>query len=54
MVAFCAGVGGSLLLIGSAPGVALMSLEGISFGWYLKRVTVPSLIAYLISVYLII
>jgi Na+/H+ antiporter NhaD/arsenite permease-like protein len=54
LVAFCAGVGGSLLLIGSAPGVALMSMEGMSFGWYFRKVTLPCLIAYLITVYLII
>lgn len=33
------GTGGSLLVIGSAAGVAFMSIEGAGFGWYLKRVT---------------
>jgi hypothetical protein len=34
-----AGTGGSLLVIGSAAGVAYMGLEGVGFGWYLRRVT---------------
>lgn len=33
------GTGGSLLVIGSAAGVAYMGLEGVGFGWYLRRVT---------------
>lgn len=47
--AFCAGVGGSLLIIGSAPGVALMSLINVKFFWYFKRVTGIALIAYLVG-----
>jgi Na+/H+ antiporter NhaD/arsenite permease-like protein len=38
-LAYCAGTGGSMLIIGSAAGVAVMGLEKISFGWYLKRMT---------------
>ncbi len=45
--AFCAGVGGSLLIIGSAPGVALMSLNNIRFSWYFKRVSGIALISYI-------
>ena len=37
LLAYCAGVGGSILIIGSAAGVVVMGLEKISFGWYLKR-----------------
>ncbi len=37
MLAFCAGVGGSMLIIGSAAGVVVMGLEKISFGWYMKH-----------------
>lgn len=37
-IAYCAGTGGSLLLIGSAAGVAVMGIEKISFFWYLKRI----------------
>lgn len=39
LLAYCAGVGGSLLIIGSAAGVVVMGLERITFGWYLKRIT---------------
>lgn len=37
LLAFCAGTGGSILIIGSAAGVVVMGLEKISFGWYLKH-----------------
>jgi Na+/H+ antiporter NhaD/arsenite permease-like protein len=37
-IAYCAGTGGSLLIIGSAAGVAIMGIEKISFFWYLKRI----------------
>ena len=47
LLAYCAGVGGSMLIIGSAAGVVVMGLEGISFGWYLKRVTPIALLGYL-------
>jgi len=46
-LAYCAGTGGSALIIGSAAGVAAMGLEGISFGWYLKRISLLALIGYL-------
>lgn len=39
LLAYCAGVGGSMLIIGSAAGVVVMGLEKISFGWYLRRIT---------------
>ena len=39
LLAYCAGVGGSMLIIGSAAGVVVMGLEKITFGWYLKRIT---------------
>ena len=47
LLAYCAGVGGSMLIIGSAAGVVVMGLEGISFGWYLKRITPIALAGYL-------
>ncbi|MGQ1891135.1 sodium:proton antiporter NhaD [Thermophagus sp. OGC60D27] len=46
-LAYCAGTGGSILIIGSAAGVAAMSLEGIPFFWYLRRISIPALIGYL-------
>lgn len=45
--AYCAGVGGSLLIIGSAPGVALMSVNDIKFTWYLKKVSGIAFISYI-------
>ncbi|KAK1358923.1 CitMHS domain-containing protein [Heracleum sosnowskyi] len=39
MVAFCAGTGGSMLVLGSAAGVALMAMEKVDFLWYLRKVT---------------
>lgn len=46
-LAYCAGVGGSILIIGSAAGVVVMGLEKVSFGWYLKRISGLALIGYL-------
>ncbi len=45
-VAYCAGTGGSILIIGSAAGVAAMGLEKIQFGWYLKKISWMALIGY--------
>ena len=55
LLSYCAGVGGSILIIGSAAGVIAMGLEKISFGWYLKNFTWLALIGYLagIGVYLL-
>jgi Na+/H+ antiporter NhaD/arsenite permease-like protein len=46
-LAYCAGTGGSMLIIGSAAGVAAMGLEKIDFIWYLKRISWLALIGYL-------
>ena len=46
-LSYCAGVGGSLLIIGSAAGVIAMGLEKINFGWYLKRFSLAALAGYL-------
>ncbi|GAB3792118.1 sodium:proton antiporter NhaD [Spirosoma humi] len=45
-LAYCAGTGGSLLLIGSAAGVAVMGMEKLAFGWYLRRISWLALIGY--------
>ena len=47
MLAYCAGTGGSCLIIGSAAGVAAMGMERISFIWYLKKISGLALIGYL-------
>ncbi len=46
-LAYCAGTGGSCLIIGSAAGVAVMGLEKIDFFWYLKKISLLALIGYL-------
>lgn len=46
-IAYCAGTGGSILIIGSAAGVAAMGLERIEFLWYARRIAVPALAGYL-------
>lgn len=46
MLAYCAGTGGSILIIGSAAGVAVMGMEKIDFIWYLKRISWIALIGY--------
>ena len=47
LLAYCAGVGGSMLIIGSAAGVVVMGLEKITFGWYLKHITWIAFVGYL-------
>lgn len=46
-LAYCSGTGGSMLIIGSAAGVAAMGLTKIEFFWYLKKVTLWALLGYL-------
>ena len=46
-LAYCAGTGGSILIIGSAAGVAAMGLEKIDFMWYLKRISWIAIVGYL-------
>jgi Na+/H+ antiporter NhaD/arsenite permease-like protein len=45
-MAYCAGTGGSILIIGSAAGVTAMGMERISFFWYVKRISLYALIGY--------
>jgi Na+/H+ antiporter NhaD/arsenite permease-like protein len=45
-LAYCAGTGGSILIIGSAAGVAVMGMEKIDFLWYLKRISLLALLGY--------
>lgn len=47
LLAYCAGIGGSMLIIGSAAGVVVMGLQNISFGWYLKHFSWIALLGYL-------
>jgi Na+/H+ antiporter NhaD/arsenite permease-like protein len=46
-LAYCAGTGGSILIIGSAAGVAAMGMEKIDFIWYMKRISLLALLGYI-------
>lgn len=46
-MAYCAGTGGSMLIIGSAAGVAAMGMENISFIWYIRKISGYALLGYL-------
>lgn len=46
-LAYCAGTGGSVLIIGSAAGVAVMGMEKINFFWYMKKISALALIGYI-------
>ena len=50
LLTYCAGVGGSMLIIGSAAGVVVMGLEKINFGWYLKNISLIAMLGYLAGV----
>jgi Na+/H+ antiporter NhaD/arsenite permease-like protein len=54
-LAYCAGTGGSILIIGSAAGVAVMGMERIDFGWYFRKISWLALLGYMagVMVYLI-
>jgi Na+/H+ antiporter NhaD/arsenite permease-like protein len=45
-LAYCAGTGGSILIIGSAAGVAVMGMEKIDFIWYMKRISLIAMLGY--------
>jgi Na+/H+ antiporter NhaD/arsenite permease-like protein len=53
LLTYCAGVGGSLLIIGSAAGVVAMGLEKINFGWYFKKITLLAFAGYLAGILII-
>lgn len=50
LLAYCAGVGGSMLIIGSAAGVVVMGLEKITFGWYMRHITWIAFVGYLAGI----
>ncbi len=45
-LAYCAGTGGSILIIGSAAGIAVMGIQRITFGWYVRHISLPALLGY--------
>ncbi|MDB6081600.1 MAG: hypothetical protein JWO53_872 [Chlamydiia bacterium] len=54
LLAYCAGVGGSLLTIGSPAGIAYMNIEKVPFFWFVKKITLPILVGFFagVAVYL--
>jgi Na+/H+ antiporter NhaD/arsenite permease-like protein len=50
-LAYCAGTGGSILIIGSAAGVAAMGMEKINFFWYLKKISLLALLGFFAGVF---
>lgn len=46
LIAYCAGTGGSILIVGSAAGVVFMGMEKVHFMWYLKRISLSALVGY--------
>jgi Na+/H+ antiporter NhaD/arsenite permease-like protein len=50
LLAYCAGVGGSMLIIGSAAGVIVMGLEKITFGWYMKHISWIAFVGYILGI----
>lgn len=50
LLAFCAGTGGSMLIIGSTAGVVVMGLERLSFGYYVKNFTAPALLSFFVGI----
>ena len=50
LLAYCAGVGGSMLIIGSAAGVVVMGLEKITFGWYMKHISWVTFLGYIAGI----
>ena len=50
LLAYCAGVGGSMLIIGSAAGVVVMGLEKITFGWYMKHISWIAFVGYIVGI----
>ena len=50
LLAYCAGVGGSMLIIGSAAGVVVMRLEKITFGWYMKHISWVAFLGYIAGI----
>ena len=51
LLAYCAGVGGSMLIFGSSAGVVVMGSEKISFGWYLRHITWIAFVGYLAGIF---
>lgn len=53
LIAYAAGTGGSMLIIGSAAGVAAMGMEKIDFIWYMKKITWLAVVGYVVGYFLL-
>ena len=53
LIAYAAGTGGSMLIIGSAAGVAAMGMEKIDFIWYLKKITWLAALGFIVGFFLL-
>lgn len=51
LMAYSAGTGGSILVIGSAAGVVFMGIETVDFFWYLRRISIPALLGFLAGIF---
>lgn len=49
LLAYAASVGGSMLIIGSAAGVAFMGIERVHFIWYCKKATIPAAVGFFVG-----
>lgn len=52
LLAYCAGTGGSILIIGSAAGIVFMALEKVDFFWFVKKISIPAIIGYFAGIFL--
>lgn len=50
LLTYCAATGGSLLVIGSAAGVAVMGMEHLNFMWYVRKISLPAVITYVVGI----
>lgn len=50
LLTYCAATGGSLLVIGSAAGVAVMGMEHLNFMWYVRKISLPAVITYAVGI----
>jgi Na+/H+ antiporter NhaD/arsenite permease-like protein len=50
LIAYCAGTGGSILIIGSAAGVVFMGMEKVDFFSYMKKISIPATVGYFVGI----
>lgn len=50
LIAYCAGTGGSILIVGSAAGVVFMGMEKVDFFSYVKKISLPAAVGYFVGI----